>query len=293
MKLAAIIRADTGVSGNSAERKVQECLLDELGASLHSVRMAEPRLFGVACLKALDEHPDALVVVGGNTTARHAGEIAYQHKIPVAFLPGTRPNIVARRLWGARSAETIIGLVARGEFMFARIDAGCVCGRVFLSSASCGAVAHMTHVAPAQFGAVLRQPRVTLRRRGAKPVITAGFLAGVAASDRASSRPSRQFPKLQCWSLPRQNLPAMVKSMIKATRGADWLAEPADYFEAGEITLEANSPILMALDGELMPMASLLRLQLLPGAIQTMIPRVEVAHSAFEDTARPRQRTVR
>ena len=304
MKLAAIIRADTSARSINQARKVQELLLDQFGASLHSVRMAEPRLFSLACLKALDERPDALVVIGGNATARHAGEIAYQHKIPIAFLPGERPNIVARRLWGARSAETIIGLVARGDFAFARMDAGSAGNRIFLSSAACGVVAHLARLAEEtreahssesvaktmlrtlRLGGLMFRPRVTLRRRGASAMATAGLLAGVAASDRTSPRSTRQFPKLQCWVLPRQGPATLIKAMFRALAGRYWLAEPADYFEAGEITLEAGSNVWLALDGELMRMTAPLHVQILPGAIQTMVPRAESVRSSTGNSNR-------
>lgn len=291
MKLAAIIRADNNANSDRATRQVQECLFDQLGPSLHSLRMAEPRLFGVACLKALDERPDALVVIGGNATARHAGEIAYQHKVPIAFLPSARPNAIARRLWGERSAETIIGLVARGQFAFARIDAGSASGRIFLSSAACGAVALAADRAAngmtTDMLSLLAHPRVSLRRRGVRAIRTAGLLASLSPNDQGP-RAQRQFPKLQCWSLPEQGLAAMLRSAAKAARGRDWLADPADYFEAGEICIEGADSTWMVLDGEPMRIASIVRLQILPGAIQTMVPRVETQRSQ-DSVAEPRR----
>lgn len=293
MKLAAIIRADTDTKSIREARKVQGMLLDHFGVSLHSVRMAEPRLFGVACLKALNEKPDALVVVGGTATARNAGEIAYRHKIPIAFLPGERPNLVARRVWGARSIGTIIDTLARGDFELARMDAGSAAGRVFLISAACGVIPqlarlreelHDAHSFDASGKALwriarllARRPRVQLQRVGLPNLRTAGLLAGVAMSERMAlhTQRARQFPTLQCWMLPPQRFAALASTMIKTLSGTHWLAEPAEYFEAGELGVEAGRSTWIVLDDVPMRLASPARLQILPGAIRTLIPRAE------------------
>src|SRR6185369_17821669 len=92
----------------------------------------------IAYASALAERPDVLVTVGCSRSARRAGQLAYEQKIPVIFLPGVNAPEWARTLWGTLSLEEMVAALARGDIKRVRLGAGLVANQIFFEDACCG-----------------------------------------------------------------------------------------------------------------------------------------------------------
>ena len=113
MNIAAVIHVAPGLDALTRATQTQNLLLEHLGAQLGSIRLAIPRLFKFACLGAIAEKPDMLVVAGGPRAARRAGQMAYARRLPILFLPGHRSPRWAMRLWGSLSLEEMVAALAQ------------------------------------------------------------------------------------------------------------------------------------------------------------------------------------
>ena len=138
MKLAVVIGVGTGPEAFTQAAKTQALLLTQMGEKLGSVRIAVPRHLHSACAGAIADRPDVLVVAGGPRTARRAGQVAYQHGVPILFLPGLSSSHWAQRLWGSLSLEAMIAALSREEIGFSRLGVGIAGGEIFFDEARCG-----------------------------------------------------------------------------------------------------------------------------------------------------------
>ena len=143
MNVAAVINVSPGQAALSQATLTQTLLLEHLGPQLGSIRLAVPRLLKPACLGAIAERPDMLVVAGGPRAARRAGQIAYAHRLPILFLPGHRSPPWARRLWGPLSLEDMVAALANGAVTPLQLPAGVAGGQIFFGNAYCGGLPHI------------------------------------------------------------------------------------------------------------------------------------------------------
>src|SRR5262249_13808125 len=112
--------------------------LEHMGTRLESIRLAAPRLLRPACLAAVAESPDVLVIAGGPRTARRAAQIPYESSVPILFLPGARSPAWTGPLWGTLSLEDLIAALAREQVIPTQLSAGSANGQIFFDTASCG-----------------------------------------------------------------------------------------------------------------------------------------------------------
>ena len=138
MKLAVVIDVGHGDEALKLAVHTQMLLLERLGTRLDSIRLAAPRLLDIAYASALAEKPDVLVMVGCARSARRAGQLAYEQKIPVIFLPGLDAPKWARPLWGTLSLDEMITALARGDIKRVRLSAALAANQVFFHEARCG-----------------------------------------------------------------------------------------------------------------------------------------------------------
>jgi diacylglycerol kinase family enzyme len=146
MKFAVVINVGSGSEAREFALKTHSLLLEQVGERLDSIRLAVPRLLQAACISAVAEAPDVLVVAGGPRTARRAGQIAYEQGVPLLFLPGLRSPRWAKPLWDSLPLEAMIAALACEEVSPARIAVGMAGDQVFFGDARVGLLPQLAEV---------------------------------------------------------------------------------------------------------------------------------------------------
>lgn len=272
MNIAAIINVSPGEAALTTATQTQTLLLEHLGAQLGSIRLAVPRLLKFACLGAIAEKPDMLVVAGGPRAARRAGQIAYLHRLPILFLPGYRAPRWANRLWGMLSLEDMVSALARGAVTPTHLSVGVVRGHIFLGEAICGPMPH------------IRQLRDDLAE--AETVADAArLLADVAA---ACGRVLGPKIAIRCDEAAREASTVVVgikdtgrqgsfackawrqHALALAHAGHDWEGpQEPERFSCTTLELDAGPKTCLLLDGEPTSLRGPVELRYLPRTIKT------------------------
>ena len=289
MKLAVVINVAPGQEALSRATKTQSLLLEHMGPQLDSIRLAVPHLLQFACLGAIAEKPDLLVVVGGPKAARRAGQVAYDRDMPILFLPGMRFPPWASRLWGSLSLEGMVAALANENVTPMRLAAGWADGHLFFDSAACGLLpqiaqlrdgfaeaesfaevvevlgraAHDTRVV---FRPDLRiQCRATLSRR-----VGALLIYALGSEDAASTNASvTRLRSLAC-SAWRYGAPSLIGAIFKSLVGGNWrTGAKAERFDCTQLTVDAGEKPWLLLDGEPIRFQGPIQFRFLPKAIKT------------------------
>jgi diacylglycerol kinase family enzyme len=296
MKLAVVIGVGTGPEAFTQATKTQALLLTQMGEKLGSVRIAVPRHLHSACAGAIADRPDVLVVAGGPRTARRAGQVAYQHGVPILFLPGLSSSHWAQRLWGSLSLEAMIEALSREEIGFSRLGVGIAGGEIFFDEARCGLLPQLalTHGALREAEGFSERWRVLARaaslgqsivRHGmrvhcAQTAFTEAAAVIVTAQGfNGSFFPSQPQPRLQsfsCAAWMHSNPFAHARALIKAAIGADWrqAAEP-ERFECDTLIIELRDACWIDLDGDPVWFKGPVEFRFLPKALKTCAFRLE------------------
>lgn len=261
MKLAVVLEAGPGPDSLAHALKVQDLLLDRRGRALDSIRLAVPRLFRSACIEAVAEEPDALVVAAGEKAARRAGQIAYEHGMPILFLPGIHPPHWAESLWGPLSLEETVASLIHGRLNFVRLSAGLAEGQIFFGNAGCGLIPqvaqlHDEFIQAETFPEAMRalsraayaakkfvHPSAILRCAHSSPLQARGAIISVQSLDQSK-------PHAFSCRIWRTDGPlAYLGSLSRAVRGVDWTqgGHPED-FQCSELTVDAGKTSIFVLD---------------------------------------------
>ena len=96
----AVVNARAGSVGPTAAEKL-EGILRERCANV-TVLAPEPDDMNAAMTEAVAARPDAVIILGGDGTARHAAELAGPKGPPLIMLPGGTMNVLPKALYGAR-----------------------------------------------------------------------------------------------------------------------------------------------------------------------------------------------
>ena len=96
----AVVNARAGSVGPTASEKL-EAILRARCANV-TVLSPEPDDMNAAMTEAIAAHPDAVIILGGVGTARHAAELAGPKGPPLIMLPGGTMNVLPKALYGAR-----------------------------------------------------------------------------------------------------------------------------------------------------------------------------------------------
>jgi len=280
MNVAAVINVAPGEGALTQATETQTLLLEYLGAQLGSIRLAVPRLLKLACLGAIAEKPDVLVVAGGPRAARRAGQIAYAHRLPILFLPGHRSPRWARRLWGTLSLEDMVSALARGAVTPIQLPAGIARGQIFFGEAICGSLPHIRQLrddlaeaetvaagarlladAVAACGRVFG-PKIVIRCDGATREASAVV---VGLQDTGVTRQGSFACK--AW---RQRPLALARASLRAAAGHDWRSpQEPERFNCTSLQIDAGAKTWLLLDGEATALQGPVELHYLPRTIKT------------------------
>jgi diacylglycerol kinase family enzyme len=285
MHIAAVINVAPGEAALSQATQTQTLLLEHLGSQLGSIRLAVPRLLKPACLGALAEKPDLLVVAGGPRAARRAGQIAYAHRLPILFLPGHRFPSWARNLWGSLSLEDMVTALAKGAVTPLHLPAGVAAGQIFFGNAYCGGLPQLrqlrddlaeaeTLAAAARLfaetaiacGRVLR-PRIAVQYEGNSCEASAVMVR--AQAGQAHDSDSAPLGSFDCmvW---RQGPWARARASLRAAAGRDWKeSDEPERFRCTTLRLDAGVKTRLLLDGEAMALRGPVELRYLPSTVKT------------------------
>ena len=274
MQIAAVINVAPGDAALSRATQTQNLLLDYLGSKLRSIRLAVPRLMKPACLGALAEKPDMLLVAGGPRSARRAAQIAYAHRLPILFLPGQRSPSWARGLWGSLSVEDMIAALANDSLTPRQLPAGVAGSHIFFGSAYCGGPPHIRQLhddlAEAETlsaTAKLVAETAAACGRALRPPISVDHRG--TACDASAVRIGMQQGSFDClmW---RHGPWARAHASLRAVTGRDWRgdSEP-ERFACTTLRLDAGEKTWLLLDGDAMALKGPVELRYLPNAVKT------------------------
>jgi hypothetical protein len=305
MKLAVVINISSDPGALGFALKTQALLLEHMGPQLHSIRLAVPRLLERACLGAVADLPDTLVIVGGPRAGRRAGQIAHERRVPIVFLPGARRAKWTTRLWGALSLEEMIEALAREEISALRLGMGSAGGQIFFESASCGV---LPQVAPARASlaeaegadewlaaarSAARLARLFLRPK-LRVRCDASVIDGVSTLEvRARGFfPGASGPKsvahlhsFSCEALRHPRATGYAGDLLRALIGGDWTrGAEAEHFDCGRLCVEGRGMTWALLDGDPICFSGPVVFRFLPRAVETFAFGTAPANGSPETT---------
>jgi hypothetical protein len=289
MKLAVIIDVGHGDEALKLAVRAQMLLLDRLGTRLDSIRLAAPRLLDIAYASAIAEKPDVLVMMGGARSARRAGQLAYEQKIPVIFLPGLDAPQWARPLWGALSLDEMITALARNDIKRVRLSAGLAANQVFFDEARCGLLPFVpelrrgvaeTDSFSEGWNSFVRVAEVSYRmvHGGLKFAIpgsrarraTALVLAAGENSPQLGNVGASQVPVFSGTAFHYGPL-AYVSGLVRGSVGGPWQGGRQETFTCSEISLHVRPGSWILLDGDPLRVPGPVEFRLIRGAIESCV----------------------
>lgn len=279
MNIAAVINVSPGQAALSRATQTQTLLLEHLGSQLGSIRLAVPRLLKFACLGAIAEKPDVLVVAGGPRAARRAGQIAYAHRLPILFLPGHRSPRWARGLWGSLSLEDMVAALAQGALTPLHLPAGIAAGKIFFGEAICGVLPHIRqlHDDFAEAETVVGAARLMARAVAACGLVF-GPKVGVKC-DGAMHEASAVVVRMQdgeegagsfSCALWKPGALTLARAGLRAINGGDWRGQQKpESFACTTLRIHTGSKTRLLLDGEAIALPGPVELRYLPKTVKT------------------------
>jgi hypothetical protein len=289
MKLAAVIDVGHGAETLELAVQTQMLLLERLGTRLDSIRLAAPRLLDIAYASALAERPDVLLMAGSGRSARRAGQLAYEQKIPVIFLPGVNAPNWARTLWGTLSLEEMVTALARGDVKRVRLGAGLVANEIFFEDACCGLLPFMPELRrdlsdsdgfSEGWHALLRAADISarmLRRRLKFSIHGTETKCATALVLRAAEG------HVQVGSVPESRLPVFrgtafhygpfsyLAALLRGSVGGDWVGGRQEDFTCTDLSLHLQPGAWILLDGDPLRLPGGADFRFVPSAIESCI----------------------
>lgn len=147
----AVANAAAGDASRADMAAVEAALRDALGDELGEFKVSPPNEIEATFRAVAAQKPDALIVLGGDGTARSAAEIVGRAGIPIAPLPGGTMNILPKKVFGARPLMEAIASLADHEVR--ALPGGSIGGRVFFLSAALGFAGSLARLRETQRGA--------------------------------------------------------------------------------------------------------------------------------------------
>jgi len=283
MKIAVVINVSPGSAALARATKTQALLLEHASSQLDSIRLAAPHLLQLACLGAVAEKPDLLVVAGGPKAARRGAQVAYERNVPIVFLPGMRFPAWARRLWGTSSLEGMIAALAHETVTPTHLPAGSADGLLFFDSATCGLLPQIAHLreefAEAEDFAEAMQvinraaaavrvvvgSQLHLRCRAASPRRAAALTISALGADV----PAPRLRTLACSTWSFSTLP-LLGAVFRALNGGNWRRSGnSECFDCTQVTVDAGARPWLLLDGEPLRFEGPVQFRFLPKAVKT------------------------
>lgn len=148
----AVANAASGQASRSDMDAIEARLRAALGSKLSTFTAVPPDDIEAALRAAAARKPEALIVLGGDGTARAAAEIAGRGAgVPIAPLPGGTMNVLPKKVFGARPLGEAIDSLAESEIR--PLPGGEIGGRVFFLSAALGFAGSLARLRETQRGA--------------------------------------------------------------------------------------------------------------------------------------------
>lgn len=136
-RFAALANVCSGGFGAARVRRFERLLTETLGSQCGPVTAVEPGALDAALDRIAVQRPEAVIVLGGDGTARAALRRLSSEGVAVAPLPGGALSRISKSVYGdAATIETLRGL-ARGAP--AALPAGTINGEAFYCAAGYGA----------------------------------------------------------------------------------------------------------------------------------------------------------
>ena len=270
MKFAAVVNAKAGAASRLGIAPARLMIEERLGSSLGSLRIVPPRALKPALDEAAASKPDAILVLGGDGTARSAASHLYRAGIPCAFLPGGTMNILPKRLYGETPLEAVLDALAAGQIEEIELETGLAGEETFFVAASFGFLPILA-TAREQYrrgSSPLDSVRVGARvMRFTERIFAAetryrvpdgapghcrALLVSLGCADLLHPwrKPDVPFDSFECVCLNVESLWSTFGLAMKALALADWRSDPrVENFQTKAI--EVLGPyVRMTLDGE-------------------------------------------
>jgi diacylglycerol kinase family enzyme len=147
----AVANAAAGAASRANFDDVEAALRAALGDKLGEFKAVPPEEIEAALRGVAERKPEALIVLGGDGTARAAAEIAGRAGVPIAPLPGGTMNILPKKVFGDRDLMASIASLAESEVR--DLAGGEIGGRIFFLSAALGFAGSLARLRETQRGA--------------------------------------------------------------------------------------------------------------------------------------------
>jgi diacylglycerol kinase family enzyme len=244
---------------------------ERLQGQLVSMRIVKPAAIPAALDEALAQHPDAILVLGGDGTARSAAAQLLPKGVPAAFLPGGTMNILPKRLYGEAGIETILDAIAKGNVTEVHLPTGLAGSEPFFVAVTFGFLPHFASVREqlrrartigeraqalqhmVRFGARYFEKPVGFMLPDANLRLTSGLAVGLGNLDTLHPlrAPEDPLDRFECASLDVPNWRALAALSLNALVRADWRKDArVESFTTRMLTVYGGRRVRLTLDGE-------------------------------------------
>jgi len=290
--LAVVLNSGAG-AGNEAAPERLAAVFADLGREATILPVRRGSAIGAQARAALETGCRVLVAAGGDGTVSAVAGALAGGEVPLGVLPLGTLNHFAKDLGLPPGLTEAADIVARGTVR--PVDVGEVNGRVFLNNSSLGVYprivelrARYTGRGAAKWMAALWATLAVLRRRpflGIRirtddevvvrrtPFVFVGNNEYRMAGLRGASRESLTGGRLALYVMDASHRPSLLRLGWRVfRRGAEQVRE-LDLLHVAEAVVETRRHHLrVALDGEVVVLASPLQYRSRPGALRVMTP---------------------
>lgn len=291
MRYTAVVNEEAGTASRMGAKAVEELFRDKLGSQLGTLRIVRAKGVTQAIEDSLNDRADALIVLGGDGTARTAAELARRSNMPVACLPGGTMNILPARLFGHHGVHEALDALGSGAVEQVRMDIGVANGRPFFVAAAFGLLPEMARwrelfrhgrlfrgIGAAWRGAgSLTMPRVSVTIDGGSRERSLAFVAALGDADvmHPLRQPEPRVPRgFECVSLKAQTRLGVLRLLGQTMLMPDWRAHNGiDAVPATRINVAGARYLRMTIDGEPLRLKGPVKLRFVPSAIPALALR--------------------
>lgn len=291
MKFAVVINTKAGLASRMGAQTLRALMQERLGGQLAHLRLIKPRALADALSEAVALKPDAILVLGGDGTARSAAARLYPTRIPAAFLPGGTMNILPKRLFGEMPLESVLDAIAAGGVTVSEIETGLADEEPFFVAASFGYLPllatmrekhraapdllHSVRVAGRilRFGPRLFRPHLLFNLPDEPSRMSAALIVSLGSADVL--HPLRTNPVLldsfEGISLDVQNWWSLAGLTAKVLVMPDWRGDSrVTPFRAERLIVQSGPRLRATLDGEPVTLQSPLTLSLAKSGLRAL-----------------------
>jgi len=244
-------------------------------------------------------------MVGCSRSACRAGQLAYEQKIPVIFLPGLDAPEWARPLWGTLSLDEMITALARGDIKRVRLSAAFAANQVFFHEARCGLLPFVADLRrdisesetfSEGWHSLMRAADVSHRmiHAGLKFALPGSRPKRATALVLHAGERSPQLGNVRASQIPMFGGTAFhygplgyLSGLMRGTVGGPWQGGRREEFTCSEISLQVRPGSWILLDEDPLRLPGAVDFRLIQGAIESCIfaPAQQIAN----DNMRRRQ----